>query len=77
MRFCVFCCFLVCFLGCWLLFLLLFVVFVGEGGGWGVGVRVFKDVLKPLNRFMFRKEGNVLFNDPLNTFYVRIYGIRH
>ena len=32
--------------------------------------RVFKDVLKPVNRFMFRKEGNVLFNDPLNTFYV-------
>ena len=23
------------------------------------------------------KEGNVLFNDALNTFYLRIYGIRH
>ena len=22
-------------------------------------------------------EGNVLFNDTLNTFYVRLYGIRH
>ena len=23
------------------------------------------------------KEGNVLFNDTLNTFYLRLYGIRH
>ena len=22
-------------------------------------------------------EGNVLFNDALNTFYLRLYGIRH
>ena len=22
-------------------------------------------------------EGNVLFNDALNTFYIRLYGIRH
>ena len=24
-----------------------------------------------------RKEGNVLLNDALNTFYLRIYGVRH
>ena len=24
-----------------------------------------------------RKEGNVLFNDTLNTFYLRLYGIGH
>ena len=24
-----------------------------------------------------RKEGNVLFNDKLNTFYLRLYGVRH
>ena len=24
-----------------------------------------------------RKEGHVLFNDALNTFYLRLYGIRH
>ena len=24
-----------------------------------------------------QKEGNVLFNDALNTFYLRLYGIRH
>ena len=24
-----------------------------------------------------RKEGNVLFNDVLNTFYLRLYGVRH
>ena len=23
------------------------------------------------------KEGNVLFNDVLNTFYLRLYGVRH
>ena len=26
---------------------------------------------------MTRKEGNVLFNDALNTFYLRLYGVRH
>ena len=24
-----------------------------------------------------RKEGNVLFNNALNTFYLRLYGVRH
>ena len=24
-----------------------------------------------------RKEGNILFNDALNTFLIRLYGIRH
>ena len=24
-----------------------------------------------------RKEGNVLFNDALNTFHLRLYGVRH
>ena len=24
-----------------------------------------------------RKEGNVIFNDALNTFYLRVYGVRH
>ena len=28
-------------------------------------------------RSVRRKEGNVLFNDALNTFYLRLYGIRH
>ena len=28
-------------------------------------------------RGMGRKEGNVLFNDALNTFYLWLYGIRH
>ena len=26
---------------------------------------------------LIRKEGNVLFNDALNTFYLRLYGFRH
>ena len=26
---------------------------------------------------MKKKEGNVLFNDALNTFYLRLYGVRH
>ena len=29
------------------------------------------------NLFYGRKEGNVLFNDALNTFYLRLYGVRH
>ena len=24
-----------------------------------------------------KKEGNILFNDALNTFYLRLYGVRH
>ena len=27
--------------------------------------------------FKGRKEGNVLFNDALNTFYLRLYGVGH
>ena len=27
--------------------------------------------------FCIRKEGNVLFNDTLNTFYLQLYGVRH
>ena len=27
--------------------------------------------------FLEWKEGNVLFNDALNTFYLRLYGVRH
>ena len=30
-----------------------------------------------LSRKEGRKEGNVLFNDALNTFYLRLYGVRH
>ena len=26
---------------------------------------------------MIMKEGSVLFNDALNTFYLRLYGVRH
>ena len=26
---------------------------------------------------LIKKEGNVLFNDALNTFYLRLYGVRH
>ena len=26
---------------------------------------------------LIRKEGNVLFNDTLNSFYLRLYGVRH
>ena len=28
-------------------------------------------------KYLGRKEGNVLFNDALNTFYSRLYGVRH
>ena len=28
-------------------------------------------------QYVGRKEGNVLFNDALNTFYLRLYGVRH
>ena len=31
----------------------------------------------PLGQSKLRKEGNILFNDALNTFYLRLYGVRH
>ena len=30
-----------------------------------------------LNLLEGKKEGNVLFNDVLNTFYLRLYGVKH
>ena len=30
-----------------------------------------------VNCLLGRKEGNVLFNDTLNTFYLQLYGVRH
>ena len=29
------------------------------------------------NKLAIGKEGNVLFNDALNTFYLQLYGVRH
>ena len=40
----------------------------GKGGGGLVTERLTSVCLK---------EGNVLFNDALNTFYLRLYGVRH
>ena len=34
-------------------------------------------IISCINRFIWRKEGNVLFNDALNTFHLRLYGVRH
>ena len=31
----------------------------------------------PNKQDLKRKEGNVLFNDALNTFYLQLYGVRH
>ena len=33
-------------------------------------------MLVPIARNI-RKKGNILFNDALNTFYLRLYGVRH
>ena len=37
-------------------------------------ISVIKDVMQVLRT---RKEGKVLFNDALNTFYLRLYGVSH
>ena len=31
----------------------------------------------PISGVRFYQEGNILFNDALNTFYLRLYGVRH
>ena len=46
-------------------------VFHSPGSHYGVLV------LKYQTTHDTRKEGNVLFNDALNTFYLRLYGVRH
>ena len=33
--------------------------------------------MHPLTSVIGRKEGNVLFNNTLNTFYLRLYGVGH
>ena len=33
--------------------------------------------LKIHNTYVFMKEGNVLFNNALNTFYLQLYGVGH
>ena len=35
------------------------------------------DVYSYVKRLEGRKEGNVLYNDALNTFYLRLYGVGH
>ena len=30
-----------------------------------------------INRLLGERERNVLFNDALNTFYIRLFGVRH
>ena len=42
---------------------------------WPVGLP--SDWAKNESFIVGRKEGNVLFNDALNTFYLRLYGVRH
>ena len=50
----------------------------GSGGGGGRG-HLKKSTIKKLNSVFHKewKEGNVLFNDALNTFYLRLYGVKH
>ena len=41
-------------------------------GRWAIGTPP-----PPLRQQSGRKEGNLLFNDALNTFHLRLYGVRH
>ena len=41
------------------------------------GVKWVVAILDVRIRWFGRKEGNVLFNDALHTFYLRLYGARH
>ena len=36
-----------------------------------------RDLQMKLEKMEGRKEENILFNDALNTFYLRLYGVRH
>ena len=39
--------------------------------------RIYQIIVQARSLEMGRKKGNVLFNDALNTFYLRLYGVRH
>ena len=47
------------------------------GGGGGGNNNVIERYQGPLMERCGRKEGSVLFSDALNTFYLRLYGVRH
>ena len=50
----------------------------GGGGGGGTESRVIPVTLLLVRRSRgSERERNVLFNDALNTFYLRLYGVRH
>ena len=38
---------------------------------------LFVIMIQCVNQSLGRKEGNVLFNDALSTFYLRLYGVGH
>ena len=38
---------------------------------------ILNKLIKQTDREKHRKEGNVLFNDAFNTFYLQLYGVRH
>ena len=40
-------------------------------------IYTFSIILSLSSKGQGRKEGNVLFNDALKTFYLRLYGVRH
>ena len=44
---------------------------------WGAIKYVVEGNQRPVMELWGRKEGNVLFNDVLNTFYLRLYGVKH
>ena len=43
----------------------------------GNGVNDLNNMAVYVAKWQVRKEGNVLFNDTLNTFYLQLYGVRH
>ena len=48
----------------------------GSSCGWSLLSVNINDTSRPVF-YQERKEGNVLFNDALKTFYLRLYGVRH
>ena len=53
-----------------------------EGINWefidfGMDLEACIQLIEKVSTHLHWKEGNVLFNDALNTFYLRLYGVRH
>ena len=53
------------------------IFYIRHWGTWVIGNNIFTGFYSAIGVCVYVCERNVLFNDALNTFYLRLYGVRH